>query len=329
MRILVCGLGSMGKRRIGILNKKFPDFLICGVDPKKERREEVKKKTATTSKDFFEAFKSFGPDAVFVCSPPLTHADIVLFSLENNAHTFSEINLTSKGYDDIIRTAASFKKVAFLSSTFLYNREINWLIERTTRMNYLSYRYHTGQYLPDWHPWENYQDFFVFQKQTNALREIMAIEFPWLFKAFGPVVDYKCMTSNLSQLDLEYPDTIHLILKHKNGNKGTLSFDCVSRKAVRKLEVYNDTCFFEWNGTPGTLTQYFSDKKETRTVNLYEDIEKNPDYAGFIIENPYAKEVEAFIHQIENPDHSSIYGYDQDRMVIDLIDTIERQYEPI
>jgi predicted dehydrogenase len=317
----------MGKRRIGIIRNIFPDVLICGVDPKKERRDGVKDITTRTDMDFFKAFKAFNPDVVFVCSPPLTHSDPVLFSIKNGAHTFSEINLTANGYDEIINAALKNKKVAFLSSTFLYNKEIQWIIDRTAGNNNLAYRYHTGQYLPDWHPWENYLDFFVFEKETNALREIMAIEFPWIFKAFGPVVDYNCMTCNLSQLNLEYPDTVHLIMKHESGNSGTISFDCVSVKAIRRLEVYNDTCFFEWDGTPGTLKRYSLRKKKTEPVKLYEDIEKNPDYAKYIIENPYIKEVETFFKLIENPDQFSGYGYDQDRVVLELIDKIERLYE--
>ncbi|NOX34951.1 MAG: Gfo/Idh/MocA family oxidoreductase [Deltaproteobacteria bacterium] len=327
MKALVCGLGSMGKRRIRIMRERFPDFLICGVDLKKERQESVRDLVSRTDTDFFKAFKSFHPDVVFVCSPPLTNSEIVLFSLKNGVHTFSEINLTSNGYDEIIKLASRNNKLAFLSSTFLYNKEINWIIEQTRKESYVSYRYHTGQYLADWHPWEDISSFFISRKETNALREIMAIEFPWIFKAFGPVVDYKCMTCNLSKLNLEYPDLIHLILEHENGSSGALSFDCVSAKATRRLEIYNSTCFFEWGGTPGTLKKYHRGENKTEHVNLYKDIEKSHDYADFIIEEPYEKEVETFFKLIDGPGHLPVYRYEHDQVVIDLIDSIEKKYE--
>lgn len=327
MRILVCGLGSMGKRRMGIIRRGFPDAEICGVDPQKERSESVRDMADMTGTDFCKAFKDFNPEAVFVCSPPLTHTDVVLYSLDHGAHTFSEINLTAGGYDRIISAAAHNKKLAFLSSTFLYNKEINWLIDGINKAGKVGYRYHTGQYLPDWHPWENYQDFFISRKETNAVREIMAIEFPWIFKAFGKVVDYRCMAQKITSLNLDYPDMVHLMFKHENGISGTLTFDCVSVQAVRRLDVFNEAFFFEWSGAPGTLKRYCPDKKKTETVPVYENFDKNPDYAAFIIENPYVEEVETFFRMIQENNYHGAQGYDRDIGVIDLIDRIEKEYE--
>jgi predicted dehydrogenase len=327
MRILVCGLGSMGKRRLGIIKRLSPDARICGVDPQKERTEAVRDMTEMTDTDFFKAFKSFEPEAVFVCSPPLTHADVVLFSLDHGAHTFSEINLTDQGYDNILHAAGRNKKIAFLSSTFLYNKEIKWLIEKINKERKMGYRYHTGQYLLDWHPWENYQDFFVSKRETNALREIMAIEFPWIFKAFGRIADYRCMAEKISQLNLGYPDMVHLILKHETGSSGTITFDCVSVQAVRRLEVFNETAFFDWSGTPGTLKCYCPEKKLAETVPLYENIEKKQGYAKFIIENPYVEEVETFFRLIRENKDFGAHGYDQDLKVIDFINRVEKEYE--
>ena len=44
----------------------------------------------------------------------------------------------------------------------------------------VNYIYHIGQYLPDWHPWENYKNFFVGDKRTGGVREIFGIDLPWL-----------------------------------------------------------------------------------------------------------------------------------------------------
>lgn len=52
MRFLVIGLGSMGKRRIRLLNKYNDSYEIFGIDNNGERREEVK------SEYGIEVFKS-------------------------------------------------------------------------------------------------------------------------------------------------------------------------------------------------------------------------------------------------------------------------------
>ncbi len=327
MQAIVCGLGSMGRRRIRILKNRFPHVQIFAVDPDRERTRAVEQDVYSTGYDFFETFNAVKPEVVFVCSPPASHSDFVIFALENGAHTFSELNLVAQKYDEIIKAAASSGKKAFLSSTFLYNREIIWIADMARHDSGLSYRYHTGQYLPDWHPWEDYRSFFVSEKETNALREIMAIEFPWIFKAFGRVTDYRCMARRLSQLDIDYPDTLHMILNHENGNMGSISFDCVSIRPVRHLEVYNDRCFFTWEGRPGTLTRYSDKKKAQVPVRVYDDIIDDEDYAEFIFDNPYEEEIQTFFAMIEKENICPAHDYKQDRIIISFIDRIEAQYE--
>lgn len=42
MKILVIGLGSMGKRRIRLIRDMYPETVICGVDGREDRRDEAK-----------------------------------------------------------------------------------------------------------------------------------------------------------------------------------------------------------------------------------------------------------------------------------------------
>ncbi|MCD4722128.1 MAG: Gfo/Idh/MocA family oxidoreductase [Desulfobacula sp.] len=324
--VLVCGLGSMGKRRIRILKSLYPDISVVGVDSRQDRMTEVKTRfKIKVQTDFYKAFQEITPQVVFVCTPPLSHDQFVLYSLENKAHTFSEINLTYNAYDAIIKSSKQNQRIAFLSSTSLYKKEMNWIAgQLNSNQGRASYRYHVGQYLPDWHPWEHFSKFFVAQKESNACREIMAIEFPWIINAFGKVKDLKVIKSNISELDLEYPDIFHLLFKHENGCVGTITIDCICVKAVRKLDIYSDQFYIKWNGKPDTL-KIDSDKKgKAISVPLYDRIQKEANYEAFVIENPYIEEVEHFFNLIEgNQILPILYGYEQDKYILKLIDEIE------
>ena len=323
-RILICGLGSMGKRRLKILKSLLPEAQICGVDPRQDRREEAGTQFGIPAgADFKTVFGTYTPNTVFACGPPLTHTDIVTYSLAHGADTFSELNLNAGGYKEIVELAEKNGRTAFLSATFLYKKEVEWIIARLENTDKISYRYHTGQYLPDWHPWESYSDFFVANKETSAVREIMSIEFPWIIKAFGEVVDYKAMKYKMSHLDLPYDDTLHLLITHANGSVGVLSFDCVSVKPERKLEVYTDRFFFEWQGTPGSLAEYEVGTKKMRPIQLYEEVISDDQYEDFIVENPYIEEIRDFFYLIRHREKKQRYDYGQDRYVLALIDQIE------
>lgn len=324
MKVMVCGLGSMGKRRIRLLLSLVSEIEIMGVDLNPDRCKEAREMLGIqVESDYPKALASFIPDAVFVCSPPKTHTDAVLLALENGAHSFSEINLVQDRYAEIVQKAESRGLCAFLSSTALYKKEMEWICQIRRDYRKVSYRYHVGQYLADWHPWESYKDFFVADKSTNAVKEIMAIEFPWLFKAFGELVDFKKMETRISQLDLDYPDTLHLILEHKDGTIGNMTIDCVSIKAVRSLQIYSDKCYIQWEGTPDSLAQYLEKDKKMDLISLYDAVQTQENYESYIIENPYLEEIKEFMSAIKDTGYQPRYGYDDDRRVIQWINMIQ------
>jgi len=189
MDVGVIGLGSMGKRRIRLLKTNFPEINVVGVDNSIERCEEVKSMFEipifSDSNDFFE---NTDFDAVFISTPPLTHSKIINQALKNNLNVFTEINLVNDGYDENIILANDNDLKLFLSSTQLYRKEINFIGSKVKENEKITnYIYHIGNYLPDWHPWENYKNFFVGDKRTNGCREILAIELPWILNVFGDI----------------------------------------------------------------------------------------------------------------------------------------------
>jgi predicted dehydrogenase len=324
MKIIIAGLGSMGKRRLRLLQKNFENLELYGVDKIDSRRKFAEDNFAIkTFADFREAFNMVAPDAVFVCTSPLEHKDIVIYSLQNQAHTFSEINLHKDGYQEIIALSREHNKVAFLSSTMLYRKECQWLNDRVIPEKKCSYRYHIGQYLPDWHPWENYTDFFVGDKRTNACREILAIELPWLIKTFGKIEKFFLVKDKLSELKIDYPDTFHLIFAHKNGNIGNLSVDVVSRKGGKKFELYSENIHIFWEGTPESLSEYNIAEKKINQVRLYENLHREKNYNEAIIENAYEEEINTFFALTEKKLKTAVYSYDNDIYTLDIVDDIE------
>ncbi len=318
----------MGKRRIRILKSLYPDIRVAGVDSRQDRTAQAQTQyEIETETDFYRAFQKIKPRVVFVCTAPLSHSQFVLYALENGAHTFSEINLDNTAYETIVQTARENKKIAFLSSTSLYKKEMIWIadqIRKRHNTSKVSYRYHVGQYLPDWHPWEHFSEFFVAHKKSNACREIMAIEVPWIVNTFGKVSKITAMKSNVSELDLGYPDIFNVLMEHENGSMGNITIDCICFKAVRKLEIFSDQFYIEWRGKPDTLQSYAKTSGQMVPVQLYDRIEKDSNYESFIIENPYVEEIEHFFNLVEgNQVMPIIYSYDQDAYVLKVIDEIE------
>lgn len=325
INICVVGLGSMGRRRIKIL-KKEKNINIIGVDINFQRAEKEKKelgiKVYSTLK---EAINNESINSVFVCTSPIHHGQIINESLQNDINVFSEINLIDDLYEKNIKLAKKKNLVLFLSSTFLYKKDINFIIDKIEHnKEKINYVYHVGQYLPDWHPWESYKDYFVNEIKTNGCREIMAIEFPWIISAFGAIKNKTVIKNRISKLKLKYNDNFMIQLNHVNGNKGMIEIDVVSRKAVRRLEVFGENIYLSWEGTPDSLMEYEVQKKRFKNVFKSTRYKHNKDYADFVVEDPYEEEVKTFLKLIKNKKCDVPWDFKKDQKVLKIIDEIEK-----
>lgn len=320
MNIVVIGLGSMGKRRIRLIKEMYSDYFVIGIDGREDRRIEA------TEKFYIDTFPSIENidrkiDCAFVCTSPLSHASIIKDCLLRKWHIFTELNLIDTGYKENMRIAKENGCVLFLSSTFFYREEIKYIRSKIMENKSWNYIYHIGQYLPNWHPWENYKDFFIGDNRTNGCREIMAIELPWLTATFGSVVKSNVISDKITGLNIGFNDNYMIQLTHKNGNKGILIVDVVSPVAVRKFEVYTEGSYLSWSGTPESLYEFDPLSKKLISVSLMEQTEHMEGYSSFVVENAYKNEIREFFDVVLDG-KTPLYGFEQDQEILDLIDLL-------
>lgn len=319
MKILVIGLGSMGQRRIRLLKQIQPDCEIHGIELNSSRREEIAKQLNIDVFGSIEETEITMYDCAIISTSPLKHSKIIKQLLPFKFPIFTELNLVTDEY-------SVFKKEEgklFLSSTLLYRKDIQYIKERVNGQK-VNYNYHVGQYLPDWHPWECYRDYFVGDKRTNGCREIMAIDFPWIVSTFGKITQMHVIKDKMTKLDIDYDDNYLIMFEHENGAKGVVTVDVVSRKAMRKLEVFSEDLHLFWDGTPQSLTEYNHNQKKVETISVYKTTEQNSKYSENIIEDAYRDELKAFMLMVKNADRTLVrYSFSEDEKILQLIDKIE------
>ena len=103
MKVIVIGLGSMGKRRIRLMKQYDSTLDIIGVDTNKERlliaEEEFGIRTSSSIDEICSAEKI---DCAFVCTSPLSHHNIIKSLIQYQLHVFTEINLVADGYEEFV-----------------------------------------------------------------------------------------------------------------------------------------------------------------------------------------------------------------------------------
>ena len=293
----------MGRRRIRLLQKNF-DFDLIGYDLVSERREEIRHQfniETISSLDELNRIKELG--IAFVCSSPATHLELIKKIKPLNLHVFCELNLITEDLEELINIFKESSKIFFSSNTLNFRKEIQLINHNiSSNQSLVNYSYEVGQYLPDWHPWESYLDFFVSDIKTNAIREILAIELPWIVKTFGEIKEFKVNKSSISKLNLKYPDNYQMIFKHDSGVSGYFGLDLVSRVPIRNLRIYGEFDYIKWQGTLNSLEFYDIQDKSFKNPNLKAVIDKQDKYADFIVEDAYLDEIRYFLNMVDKND---------------------------
>ena len=125
MKVVVVGLGSMGKRRIRLIQQYNPNLDITGVDMAAPRRRETEERYHMHTADHLDTVLAAGDvRCAFISTSPLSHAALIEKCLKNHVHVFTEINVVADRYDKNMRLAEQNGLVLFLSSTLLYREEI-------------------------------------------------------------------------------------------------------------------------------------------------------------------------------------------------------------
>jgi len=322
MKIAVIGLGSMGRRRISLIRSIAPDIEIIGMDANPQRCAQVATDLPIPTCVELDVVWGHLPEAVLVCSSPASHKDVALSALDRGCDVFLELNLVSDGYAAISELANARGCVVYQSSTLRKRVDINFLRKRA-RGRVLTYNYHVGQYLPNWHPWEDINSFFVSARETNGCRELMAIELPWIAEVFSPIMRVMSLSTTASDLGLDFPDSWSLGVSHENGSLGAICVDVVDPIPQRRLTVVGEGFHVEWNGTPDSLLTLGPDGNLVPVPVTTRDYSSGGNYAPMIVEEAYAEELREFLDCIATR-RPPEYSLAKDAEMLRIIDSIEK-----
>ena len=113
--------------------------------------------------------------------------------------------------------------------------KLKTIIAQHTYGNLLSFTSHWGEYLPDWHPWEDYRLSYAAQKELGggaALTLSHDIDLVnWL--AGSALEKYYVLKNNRSRLEVNVESGVDFLLKYKNGVTGHVHLNFFEQPANR------------------------------------------------------------------------------------------------
>lgn len=303
MKFLVIGLGSMGKRRIrNLLALKQEN--IAGFDINEDRvRDANEKYEIKTFNDFNKAIESFNPDVFIISTPPNLHMKYAYLAKDKNIHCFIEASVVdsqkilalSEEINDNLVIAPSCTMSFFPAPI-----KIKELIQKEVIGKPLNFNYQSGQYLPDWHPWEKIENFYVSSRDTGGCREIVPFELTWLNDIFGDSRALACVKRKLTNINANIDDIYHCILEYPNNMIGNLTVEVISQpKAVRDIRIIGEKGEIVYNSDSNSIKYINTQMEDWETIS-FEDGIIEKDYIN--PEEPYINEIKTFIEAINAKD---------------------------
>ena len=288
MKILLIGLGSIGKRHLtNILALGYKDVTVVsrsGILPEPFQALPVfiNVEAALDAERF---------DAAILCTPTALHEEPLLALLEHkilNIYIEKPVSHQYGKMDEILELASGYENNIIVGFDLHFDpglQKVKELLGSDIIGKPLSANAQVGQYLPDWRPTEDYRQGMSAKKVTGGgVMLDLVHEFDYLLWLMGSAQTIACQYAHTNDLQIETEDVAEVLIRFENGGTGTIHLDYWQQKLVRNCLI---------TGTEGSI---FWDLATSSVKWINRNKEENVfDYTGFVRNDRFVAIMKTFL----------------------------------
>jgi len=288
MKFLIAGLGSIGRRHLENLQVLGQNDIILFRTGKGSLGDPDQ--AYPVFHDLSEAMDA-KPDAVIISNPTALHMPVAEAAARIGADIFLEKPISHafdslREFEIILRDSPS---QVFVAYQFRFNaglRKIKTLLAQGSVGKPLSFSSRWGEYLPDWHPWEDYRESYAARPEMGG-GVVLTLSHPidYLRWYFGDVAHLTAEKGNRSDLELPCEDYAEAHLEFCSGVTGDLHLDYYAKPKVHDLHIFCENAEIFWS----------YDSNVVRIEHKSGDQEKIQPPSGYTRNDMYQDEMAHFI----------------------------------
>lgn len=231
MKFLVVGLGSIGQRHVRNLrtllgsSAEIVAYRVQRTSPTLtdkltvEAQSDVEQKYDVSVVTTLDAGLAMKPDAVLVCNPTSLHMSVALAAADAGCHLFLEKPVSHSGeqVQELIDTVESRGLVNLVGYQFRFHPcllRLESLLRHGAIGSVIAVRIEQGEYLPGWHPYEDYRQTYASRAELGGgviLSQIHELDYAyWLF---GLPKRLFALGGHLSDLEIDVEDTASILME--------------------------------------------------------------------------------------------------------------------
>lgn len=263
MKILIAGLGSIGRRHLNnLLALGESDIVLYRTHRSTLPETELADIPVETNLSAALAHK---PQAVIIANPTSLHMEIAIPAAQHGCHLLLEkpISASLDRVDELQSIIAKSGSQVLVGFQFRFHptlQQLRQALQQGLIGQPISARAHWGEYLPVWHPWEDYRQGYSARADLGG-GVVLTLCHPldYLCWILGDVRSLFAFTGKLSDLELEVEDTAEIGLRFRNGTLGSVHLDYIQRPPAHHIEIIGTQGSMRWNNTDGCLQIYQSE----------------------------------------------------------------------
>jgi predicted dehydrogenase len=234
------------------------------------------------------------PDAVIVSNPTALHLDVAIPAAKQGCHLLLEKPITDK-LDRIeeLRTLVEENHCKVLVGyQFRFHpvlRQIKRLIDIGSLGRIIHVCAHWGEYLPKWHPWENYAlSYAVRQELGGGVLLTLSHPIDYFNWFFGQAEAVWGLLSKQSSWNINVEDTADVFIRYQQGVLGKIHLNYLQRPTVHTLSMIGNKGSIFWSNKEGQARYIDAQSGDERDILLSKDFNRN---SMFIAEMDHFLEV--------------------------------------
>ena len=279
MKFMIAGLGSIGRRHLRHLQALGQDDLLLFRTHKSTLSDDDL--AGIPVETDLQAALAHKPDAVIVSNPTALHLDVAIPAAEAGCHILLEkpVSHSLEGLDRLSQAAKESGSKILVGFQFRYHpglRQIAEILACGKVGRPISFRVHWGEYLPAWHPWEDYRKSYA-AKQDLGGGVILTLTHPldYLHWLLGPAAELWSFAGQYSDLELDVVDTAEIGLRFASGVVGSVHLNYSQRPPRHQLEIVCSEGTIRWDNDGPALEVYRADLAKWEQHPLPEGFERD------------------------------------------------------
>jgi predicted dehydrogenase len=272
-------MGSIGRRHMrNLINLGETDIILMRTHRSTLPDDDLTSYPTETS---LEKALSHRPDAVIVSNPTSLHIDIAIPAALAGCHLLLEkpISHSMDRVEELHQSVEIGGGKVLVGYQYRFHpglQKVKEILMDGTIGRPLSVRAHWGEYLPSWHPWEDYHLSYSARADLGG-GVILTLSHPldYLRWLFGDVSEVWAFSGTLGDLDLKIEDTAEIGLRFSNGVLGSVHLDYNQQPPNHYLKLIGTEGSLIWEYTHGGVKLFSIEGDEWQTIPIPANYKRN------------------------------------------------------